>query len=153
MKNPNLNPKFLQEDVLSTSLVLDGLTRLLPMPLLRLFRPEELEEAVCGNSEVTVASLKTIVKYSGYVEDDDVVQWLWDYLDKSSANHRARFLRFVSGRTRLPANPSLVRQPFLVIRISNVDDGTLPSAQTCFFQVSELTNLKSRSLELTTYDC
>lgn len=127
---------FPQEDILSASFVRDGVTRLLPMSLLRLFRPEELEEAVCGSAEVTVASLKAIVKYSGYVADDDVIKWLWEYLEKSSANQRARFLRFVSGRTRLPANPSLVRQPFLVIRINNVDDGTLPSAQTCFFQVS-----------------
>lgn len=43
-------------------------------------------------------------------------------------------MRFVSGRSRLPANPADIAQRFQVMKVERAVDG-LPTAQTCFFQL------------------
>ena len=53
-----------------------------------------------------------------------------------SPDDRSHFLRFVWGHTRLPSDPSDIRQQFLVQSGSNSPaDEYLPTAQTCFFKL------------------
>ena len=63
-----------------------------------------------------------------------VVRWLWEILEAMSEEDRVQFLIFVSGRSRLPANPSDLPQRFQILPVDRPSDG-LPSAQTCFFQL------------------
>jgi E3 ubiquitin-protein ligase HERC1 len=62
------------------------------------------------------------------------VQWLWQILQEFSNDERMLFMRFVSGRSRLPANPADIAQRFQVMRVERAVGG-LPTAQTCFFQL------------------
>lgn len=43
-------------------------------------------------------------------------------------------MRFVSGRSRLPANLADLSQRFQVMKVDRITNG-LPTAQTCFFQL------------------
>ena len=61
--------------------------------------------------------------------------WLWETLDEMSEEEKVLFMIFVSGRSRLPANPtSDLNQRFQIMKVDQPVDG-LPTAQTCFFQL------------------
>ena len=47
-------------------------------------------------------------------EDQDVVQWLWQTLEDFSKEEKILFLRFVSGRSRLPHKISDIPQRFVL---------------------------------------
>ena len=64
-----------------------------------------------------------------------IVTWLWSILETDfTEEERTAFLVFVSGRSRLPANPADLPSRFTILRVDRPADG-LPSAQTCFFQL------------------
>jgi len=67
-------------------------------------------------------------------ESHELVQWLWSILEGFSNSERVLFMRFVSGRSRLPANLADFSQRFQVMKVDRPLNG-LPTAQTCFFQL------------------
>lgn len=67
-------------------------------------------------------------------ESHDLVKWLWSILESFSNAERVLFMRFVSGRSRLPANLADFSQRFQVMKVDRPLNG-LPTAQTCFFQL------------------
>lgn len=112
----------------------EGLSGLVAVPLLSLVTAQHLEQLVCGVPEVSVATLRKIVRYRDVSENHPLIQWLWETLEAFSHEERALFLRFVSGRSRLPASAADLSQRFQVMRVERALDG-LPTAQTCFFQL------------------
>ncbi|XP_021370838.1 probable E3 ubiquitin-protein ligase HERC1 isoform X1 [Mizuhopecten yessoensis] len=114
--------------------VREGMAWIVPVPLLTLLSPRVLEQMVCGMEDMNVDILRKVVRYRGIDEKNEVVRWFWEVLESFSNDERIQFLRFVSGRTRLPANPSDISQRF---QIMNSDRGAdcLPTSQTCFFQL------------------
>ncbi|XP_062621584.1 probable E3 ubiquitin-protein ligase HERC1 [Saccostrea cucullata] len=134
----------LQEMNRQAASVREGLSWIIPVPLLTLLTPQNLEQLVCGMEEMSVDVLRKVVRYRGIDEKNEVVCWFWEVLEAFSNEERIQFLRFVSGRTRLPANPSDISQRF---QIMNSDRGAncLPTSQTCFFQL-RLPNYPSREM-------
>ena len=51
----------------------------------------------------------------GIGENDQLVQWLWQTLTSFTNEERTLFLRFVSGRSRLPARVSEIPQRFQIM--------------------------------------
>ncbi|XP_055489136.1 LOW QUALITY PROTEIN: probable E3 ubiquitin-protein ligase HERC1 [Leucoraja erinacea] len=111
-----------------------GMSAIVPVPLLSLLTERQLEQLVCGMPEVNVETLKKVVRYRDIVENHQLLSWLWQTLQEFSNEERVLFLRFVSGRSRLPANPADITQKFQIIKVDRPVDG-LPTAQTCFFQL------------------
>ncbi|XP_051890412.1 LOW QUALITY PROTEIN: probable E3 ubiquitin-protein ligase HERC1 [Pristis pectinata] len=111
-----------------------GMSAIVPVPLLSLLTERQLEQLVCGMPEVNVDTLKKVVRYRDIVENHQLLGWLWQTLQEFSNEERVLFLRFVSGRSRLPANPADITQKFQIIKVDRPVDG-LPTAQTCFFQL------------------
>ena len=114
--------------------VRDGMAWIVPVPLLSLMPAPHLELLVCGRPDIDVSALKKVVRYREISETDVLVSWLWRILESFSAEERVLFIRFVSGRSRLPANLSDLSQRFQVMRVDRPVD-SLPTAQTCFFQL------------------
>ena len=50
----------------------------------------------------------------GTSQEDSVVQWLWQTLESFTVEERVLFLRFVSGRSRLPTRVSEIPQRFQI---------------------------------------
>ena len=50
----------------------------------------------------------------GTTQGDPVVQWLWQTLESLTIEERVLFLRFVSGRSRLPTRVSEIPQRFQI---------------------------------------
>ncbi|GCC28307.1 hypothetical protein chiPu_0006736 [Chiloscyllium punctatum] len=111
-----------------------GMSAIVPVPLLSLLTERQLEQLVCGMPEVNVDTLKKVVRYRDIAENHQLLNWLWQTLQEFSNEERVLFLRFVSGRSRLPANPADITQKFQIIKVDRPVDG-LPTAQTCFFQL------------------
>ncbi|XP_044756783.1 probable E3 ubiquitin-protein ligase HERC1 [Coccinella septempunctata] len=112
----------------------DGMAGVIPVPLLSLMTAEHLEKLVCGISHISIPLLKKIVRYREVEETHQLVQWLWNILEGFSDSERVLFMRFVSGRSRLPANLADLSQRFQIMKVDKAVNG-LPTAQTCFFQL------------------
>ena len=62
----------------------------------------------------------TIHRYRDIDESHTLVQWFWTSLEQFSNEERVLFMRFVSGRSRLPANPADISQRFQIMKIDRV---------------------------------
>ncbi|XP_025109253.1 E3 ubiquitin-protein ligase HECTD3-like isoform X2 [Pomacea canaliculata] len=101
-----------------------GLMSVVPQAVLELLTWQELESRVCGDPFISVEALRKTTYYDDLDEADIRVKYLWEALTAFSNEDRSRFLRFVTGRRRLPAP--------LVIS-SGKGDGmdSLPESSTC----------------------
>ncbi|CAG7693965.1 unnamed protein product, partial [Allacma fusca] len=124
----------LHEMDLQVAAVREGMAGITPVPLLALMTGSHLEQLVCGLPNISVNLLKQVVRYREMDESHDLVKWLWSILESFSNAERVLFMRFVSGRSRLPANLADFSQRFQVMKVDRPLNG-LPTAQTCFFQL------------------
>ncbi|XP_062869323.1 probable E3 ubiquitin-protein ligase HERC1 isoform X2 [Trichomycterus rosablanca] len=114
--------------------VREGMSWIVPVPLLSLLTARQLEQMVCGLPEISVDVLKKVVRYREVEEQQQLVQWFWQTLEEFSNEERMLFMRFVSGRSRLPANMADISQRFQIMKVDRPYD-SLPTSQTCFFQL------------------
>ncbi|XP_073979432.1 probable E3 ubiquitin-protein ligase HERC1 isoform X3 [Rhodnius prolixus] len=124
----------LHEMDLQINAVREGIAWIVPVPLLSLVTFSHLELLVCGLPHISIALLKKIVRYRDLEAGSPLIQWLWSTLESFTDAEKVLFMRFVSGRSRLPANIADVSQRFQVMKVDRAMDG-LPTAQTCFFQL------------------
>eukprot|EP00117_Sycon_ciliatum_P032866 scpid37872/ scgid25406/ E3 ubiquitin-protein ligase HECTD3; HECT domain-containing protein 3 len=81
-----------------------GLLLTLPQAVLDLVTWQELEQFICGDPDLPVDSMRKTAHYDeGLSESSPAVKNLWAALETFSTEERSRFLRFVTGRRRLPA--------------------------------------------------
>nr|XP_046264244.1 E3 ubiquitin-protein ligase HECTD3-like isoform X2 [Scatophagus argus] len=103
-----------------------GLLTVIPQAVLDLLTWQEVEKKMCGDPEITVEALKRLTHYEFLEQSDVRVQYLWEALTNFTNEDRSRFLRFVTGRSRLPA-------PICVIPGEQGSDraDALPQSSTC----------------------
>ena len=51
---------------------------------------------------------------------DPLVAWLWSTLESFTNEERLLFMRFVSGRSRLPTTASDISQRFQIVKVDRV---------------------------------
>ncbi|KAL3666670.1 hypothetical protein V7S43_008299 [Phytophthora oleae] len=117
-----------------------GLAKVVPAKLLACFSGFELELMVCGSPEVNVDLLEKCTEYSSCSPTDDHIVWFWRALRDFSHEERSAFLRFVWGRSRLPASADEFPQRFKLQsfnqqRAGRSVDAYMPVAHTCFFSI------------------
>lgn len=100
--------------------VREGMSTIIPVPLLSLLTAQQLEQLVCGLPEVSVEMLKKLVRYRDITESHQLIGWFWQSLEEFTNEERVLFLRFVSGRSRLPSNPADITQKFQIIKVDRV---------------------------------
>jgi E3 ubiquitin-protein ligase HERC2 len=116
--------------------VRDGMSKVVPVPLLSLFSGFELETMVCGSPDIPLNLLKSVATYKGVDSSAPLIQWFWEVMEDFTNQERSLFLRFVWGRTRLPRTIADFRGRDFVIQILdkyNPPDHFLPESYTCFF--------------------
>ncbi|KAM4641143.1 E3 ubiquitin-protein ligase HECTD3 isoform 2-T3 [Discoglossus pictus] len=103
-----------------------GLLKVVPQAVLDLLTWQELERRVCGDPEITVEALKKLTRFEDLELSDIRVQYFWEALNNFTNEDRSRFLRFVTGRSRLPA-------PIYIYPDKSGSDTTdsLPESSTC----------------------
>lgn len=89
----------------------EGLAGVVGSAVLMVLGPREVERRICGRDEIDVADLQHSASYtSGLSASHKTVQFLWQALANFSFAERSQFLRFVTGRQRLPVALVLARQ-------------------------------------------
>ena len=118
----------------------EGLSNVIPVEILPLFCAHELQDTLCGSSDVDVETLKRVVEYEGYDGDEPVIQNFWTVLRESTSHDRKAFLQYVWARSRLPSRVADFETPFKIIKDTANSgeraDMALPSASTCFFSLT-----------------
>ncbi|XP_058465564.1 probable E3 ubiquitin-protein ligase HERC2 [Malaya genurostris] len=116
--------------------VRDGMSKVIPVPLLSLFSAVELQAMVCGSPDIPLCLLKTVATYKGVESTAPLIGWFWDVMEEFTNQERSLFLRFVWGRTRLPRTIADFRGRDFVLQVLdkyNPPDHFLPESYTCFF--------------------
>ncbi|KAG5464479.1 hypothetical protein LSCM1_00669 [Leishmania martiniquensis] len=108
----------------------EGLLSVVPEVAVLLLTPEELELRVCGQPDYTPEELRKGATYEGLTSEDRRVQLLWKALEEATPLQRRLFLRFVSGRDRMP-----VKLRILPLTTQADADTMLPRTATCFFAI------------------
>ncbi|KAM9469272.1 E3 ubiquitin-protein ligase HECTD3-like [Clarias gariepinus] len=103
-----------------------GLMKVVPQAVLDLLTWQEVEKKVCGDPEINLEALKHLTRYEDLDQNDVRVQHMWEALTNFTNEDRSRFLRFVTGRSRLPA-------PICIYPDKQGSDITdaLPQSSTC----------------------
>ena len=116
-----------------------GLYAVVPPKALRVLQWEELEVACAGRAEVDVGVLRSRTALQGYSRESPVVVHFWRLFEGWSHAQRSAYLRFVWGRSRLPAPDHWPRERGRDVPhvISRATGGVLqlPMAHTCFFHL------------------
>ncbi|XP_020805471.1 probable E3 ubiquitin-protein ligase HERC2 [Drosophila serrata] len=115
--------------------VRDGMSKVIPVPLLSLFSAAELQAMVCGSPDIPLGLLKSVATYKGFDPSSALVTWFWEVMEEFTNQERSLFLRFVWGRTRLPRTIADFRGRDFVLQVleKNPPDHFLPESYTCFF--------------------
>eukprot|EP00796_Vickermania_ingenoplastis_P006670 gene6670-4779_t len=106
----------------------EGLLSVVPEMSTLLFTPTDLEQKVCGRLDYKVEDLRKTTIYDSVGPEQRRIQFFWKALEEATALQRRLFLRFVSGRDRLP-----IRLQISALNIAGDPDEMLPQAATCFF--------------------
>lgn len=80
-----------------------GFQRFVPHEFLLDFTPEELEELVCGNSEISLPDLKENVEYAGdFTESSPTIKMFWEVVASFSGDDLKLLVQFVTGTSKVP---------------------------------------------------
>ena len=102
----------------------EGLFMVVPEKVVTLLTWQELEEKICGSPEIPLSALKKSARFvSDLTESSSVVHHMWEALKSFTNEERSRFIRFITGRRRLP----------VTIYIDSADGNadSLPASATC----------------------
>jgi len=110
-----------------------GLEAVVPADYLNLLTPEELRHFVCGSAEIDVDVLRATAIYEGVQATAPHVQFFWRAVESFSQTERRALVRFVTGRSRLPAAADLRRAPMKIAGFnkSGSPDRYFPVSHTC----------------------
>ena len=115
-----------------------GLACVVPYPLLSIFAWEDLETQVCGRAQMNVDLLQKMTRYRGCSASDRHIQFFWQIMrERFDEMERAKFLKFVWGRARLPVRAADFQTHFTINQLgtSGSPDNYMPIGHTCFFSV------------------
>ena len=87
---------------------------------------------VCGKATLDIRSFRENTKYDGFQKDDEVIKWFWDWLGKCSEHEQSLYLKFVSGRSRLPKDKNF-KYSHIIAKNDYSGNDSFPNSATCFF--------------------
>ena len=131
-------------------IVRENIIKVIQLPLLSMFTPDELNTLITGEVDIPIDLLKKVTVYKGITADSDYASWFWEILQDFTCKERQvsrfenslkviliqLFLRFVWGRTRLPRTVADFRGRDFVLQVMDKykpPNQYLPEAYTCFF--------------------
>ena len=101
----------------------DGLYAAIGKNILQLLKWEQLEEMVCGDAIFNIKEFKDNTLCDN---NEKIIQWFWEWLENCNEEDKFKYLKFVSGRSRLPKSK-------YEHKINVVNDKILfPFSHTCF---------------------
>jgi hypothetical protein len=125
----------LNEGRLIYDLLRKGMSAVVPMDLLNMFSWRQVETLVCGAADIDVDILKDKTEYDSCSASDRHIQFFWEILKEFTPRERSLYLRFVWGRSRLPAGRDFRSMKITRYNPSGPVDNYMPISHTCFFTI------------------
>jgi len=131
----------LQEAEIQIKAIRKGLSDVIPLALLNLCTPQDLEWRVQGKPTIDIQLLKRHTEYSNVSSTAPHILYFWEVLESFNQQERRAFIQFVWAQERLPANDQefirtstrMLIKPFMG---TTEPDNTFPKADTCFFNLT-----------------
>ena len=120
-----------------------GIYSVIDKNILQILNWTQLEEMICGKNKMDINDFKAHTIYLGYTINDNIIKWFWEWLEKSDEKKQFKYLKFVSGRTRLPKPGTGSEYTHTITKI--IDNNALPRSATCFFTL-KLPNYDTKEL-------
>jgi len=119
---------------------LDGFYEIIPKRLISIFDEQELELLISGLPNVDIDDLRQNTEYHKYQANSLQIQWFWRALRSFDQAHRAKFLQFATGTSKVPLQGFAALEGMTGVQkfqIHRDDRSTsrLPCAHTCFNQL------------------
>ena len=108
-----------------------GLFDCISLDILQILNWRQLEQIICGINNFDIDDFKKHTVYDGFDIDDQVIKWFWEWFENISEEDKFKYLRFVSGRTRLPQTNLGNNYKHTINKTYNKE--LFPSSHTCFF--------------------
>ena len=119
----------------------NGLFSAINKNIIQILTWNQLEEIVCGKNKLDINEFKAHTRYEGYNGKEEIITWFWEWLEQAEESDKFKYLKFVSGRTRLPISGMGYNYTHIIIKVSI--ENKFPRAATCFFSL-KLPNYNSK---------
>ena len=110
----------------------NGFNSVIPSSIFQVLNWRQLEEMVCGKNKLDIRDLKKHTKYEGFKENDEIIKWFWEWLGECNDHEQSLYLKFVSGRARLPKETDF-KYEHIIVKNDYNNNEALPHSATCFF--------------------
>ena len=110
----------------------NGFNSVIPSSIFQVLNWRQLEEMVCGKTKLDIQDLKKHTKYEGFREKDEIIKWFWEWLEECDDHEQSLYLKFVSGRARLPKEKNF-KYDHIIVKNDYNNNEALPHSATCFF--------------------
>ncbi|KAG2184976.1 hypothetical protein INT43_000889, partial [Umbelopsis isabellina] len=100
----------------------------------QIFRPEEVEQLICGSSDLDFDALEKATLYDGgWNKDTPIIKSFWEIVHAFSDEEKKRLLFFATGSDRVPIG-GLSKLQFVIAKNGADSDRNLrlPTSHTCY---------------------
>ncbi|KAF9205089.1 putative E3 ubiquitin-protein ligase HTD2 [Podila verticillata] len=98
---------------------------------IQLFRPEEVEQLICGSPDLDFNALEQITQYEGgFHSKSRIIRWFWETVHAYEEKDKKRLLFFTTGSDRVPIGG--LGQLSFTISKNGPDSMRLPTSHTCY---------------------
>jgi E3 ubiquitin-protein ligase HERC2 len=108
----------------------EGVDFVIPLNICAIVDSKMVEIRATGDKVLDVGKLKSITDYRNCSDRDDFIKYFWEVLEGFNMEDRSLYLKFVWGRTRLPAS---TEHKHKIVAIPYNQNSCLPLSHTCFF--------------------
>ena len=113
-----------------------GFYSVIPYDILQVLTWPQLEEMVCGINKLNINEFKAHTIYEGFNDYDINIIWFWEWFESADDNERIKYLKFVSGRSRLPKSESGFIYRHVISKAIQAEKNGFPKSMTCFFKLN-----------------
>ncbi|KAI9266359.1 hypothetical protein EDC94DRAFT_35995 [Helicostylum pulchrum] len=98
---------------------------------IKIFRPEEVEQLICGSSDLDFDALEQSTVYDGgWTKDSDIIKYFWEIVHSFTDEEKKKLLFFATGSDRAPIG-GLSKLQFVIAK-NGGDSDRLPTSHTCY---------------------
>lgn len=127
----------------------NGLESVVSRHILSLHTGFELEKKICGSPEISIEDLKMSIEYDDLHPTSNRVKFFWEAMNNFTDDERSKFVRFVTGRKRLPVK--------ILFCPSDQPVTSFPDSSTCnctlFFPNYTSAKMAEEKLKYAIYNC
>ena len=113
-----------------------GFYSVIPYDILQVLTWPQLEEMICGENKINIYEFMTNTTYEGYSGNDKIIKWFWEWFESTNDEERIKYLKFVSGRTRLPKSGNVINYKHIISKAIHAQKNEFPKSMTCFFKLN-----------------